>query len=221
MKIFESEVSTGNASGKAGVPSIPFGRGFYQSGNNGAFGTAFTPSGEPSATTYKSMKHSKKNLKKKMKHLKTFEMWTTSVTGNVNVNYGDKKPELSDIVMDAIKFIKDNYDQIKCGSAGSTESRVDFKDGLELEEIAIGVDARNKDVIIPYLLFYYRDVDNQRSNYKQDITDYDYEYLKDYFYKIYKRCRKEDQNKDKEQYKLELKKIEDKKMQKNAEKYNL
>ena len=82
MKIFESEVSTGNASGKAGVPSIPFGRGFYQSGNNGAFGTTFTPSGEPTSTTYKSMKHSKKNLKKKMKKFNKFNEDATATAGN-------------------------------------------------------------------------------------------------------------------------------------------
>lgn len=65
MKINESEVSSGNASGKAGVASLPFGRGYYSSGgNNGAPGITFTPSGEPSYKTYKSMKHSKKNLKK-------------------------------------------------------------------------------------------------------------------------------------------------------------
>ena len=73
-KIFESEVSTGNASGKAGVASIPFGRGYYQSGaNNGAPGIAFTPSGEPTFQTYKSMKHSKENIKRKKKKMKKFE----------------------------------------------------------------------------------------------------------------------------------------------------
>ena len=61
----ESEVSTGNASGKAGVSSLPFRGGYYKSGNNGEFGTQFTPSEEPTFKTYKSMKHSKKNLKKK------------------------------------------------------------------------------------------------------------------------------------------------------------
>lgn len=75
MKIFESEVSTGNASGKAGVSSIPFGRGFYNyGGNNGESGIAFTPSSEPNFKTYKSMKHSKKDMKKrKRKKMVKFE----------------------------------------------------------------------------------------------------------------------------------------------------
>jgi hypothetical protein len=73
MKKFESvEVFQGNATGKAGVPSIPFGRGFYQSSNNGSFGIQFTPSGEPQFKTYKDGKHSKKNLKKRMKNFKQF-----------------------------------------------------------------------------------------------------------------------------------------------------
>lgn len=68
MKIFESEVSSGNASGKAGVASLPFGKGYMQSGgNNGACGIEFTPSGEPSFKTYKSMKHSKKKKRKMIK----------------------------------------------------------------------------------------------------------------------------------------------------------
>jgi len=73
MKINESEVSSGNASGKAGIASLPFNKGYYSSGgNNGAPGITFTPAGEPSYKTYKSMKHSKKNLKKRMKKFEEF-----------------------------------------------------------------------------------------------------------------------------------------------------
>ena len=83
----ESEVSSGNASGKAGVASLdPFGTGFYKSGNNGEFGTQFTPSAEPTFKTYKSMKHSKKNLKNKKKLMKKFEEFiiedATATMGN-------------------------------------------------------------------------------------------------------------------------------------------
>ena len=80
MRIFEeSEATAGNSSGKAGTPSIPFGRGYYQSGyNNGACGVAFTPSGEPSFKTYKSMKHSKKKLKK----MKRFNEDACATMGN-------------------------------------------------------------------------------------------------------------------------------------------
>lgn len=153
--------------------------------------------------------------------IKKFENWVTDVTGNVSVNYGDKKPKLSDVVVDAIKFIEDNYDQIQCGLNATTESGVDFKRGLELDEIKIGVEVRNNDIIIPYLNFRYRDVNNDRGGYSIDITDYEYEYLKDYFYKIYKECRKKDQEEEKEKYKLQLKKIETKKMEDRAEKYNI
>jgi len=74
IKTFEEGISSGNASGKAGVGSIPFGRGYMQSGgNNGASGIVFTAVGEPSFTTYKSMKHSKKDLKEKRRKLKMFK----------------------------------------------------------------------------------------------------------------------------------------------------
>ena len=74
IKTFEEGISSGNASGKAGVGSIPFGRGYVQSGgNNGASGIVFTAVGEPSFTTYKSMKHSKKELKEKRRKLKMFK----------------------------------------------------------------------------------------------------------------------------------------------------
>lgn len=73
MKKFESsEISSGNASGKAGTGSLPFNRGYYQSKNNNDFGVDFMPSSEPSFKNYKSLKHSKKNLKERMKKFKNF-----------------------------------------------------------------------------------------------------------------------------------------------------
>jgi hypothetical protein len=73
MKIYESEVSSGNASGKAGVASLPFNRGYYQSGNSGSPGIQFTPNEEPSFKNYKNMKHSKKNVEKKREKMKKFK----------------------------------------------------------------------------------------------------------------------------------------------------
>ena len=67
MKKFESvEVFQPSSSGKAGTPSIPFNKGYHQSGgNNGSPGIQFTPSGEEASfKNYKSMKHSKKKSKK-------------------------------------------------------------------------------------------------------------------------------------------------------------
>lgn len=73
MKKFEGvELTQGNTTGKAGVGSLPFNRGYYSSGNNGDFGVNFTPKGEQSFRTYKSMKHSKKNIKRKMKKFKEY-----------------------------------------------------------------------------------------------------------------------------------------------------
>lgn len=86
IKKYESEVSSGNASGKVGSSSLPFGKGFYETGNTGGHGIAFTPSSEPTIGSYKKMKHSKKNLKKKMKKIKKFEFFlkedATATAGN-------------------------------------------------------------------------------------------------------------------------------------------
>jgi len=83
MKKYESaEISTGSASGSAGVGSIPFGRGYFQSGsNNGAAGIHFTPSEEPRLKSYKSMKHSKNKLKK-MKKFKEYNEDACATMGN-------------------------------------------------------------------------------------------------------------------------------------------
>jgi len=108
IKTYESEVSSGNASGKAGVGSLPFGRGYYQSGNNGAFGTNFTPSAEPNFKTYKSMKHSKKNVIKKLKKMKKFrEFMKESFLGN----FFSKKDAQKNIDYDNEKIMKLIYDK--------------------------------------------------------------------------------------------------------------
>lgn len=65
------EVTIGNTIGKAGISSLPRG-GYYTSGNNSEFGINFTPQGEPSFKTYKSMKHSKKNVRRKMRKFNNF-----------------------------------------------------------------------------------------------------------------------------------------------------
>ena len=57
--------------------------------------------------------------------------------------------------------------------------------------------------------------------YRLDITNYDYDYLKDYFYKIFIVFRKKQQDKEKERYKNELQKIEDKKIKDLSKKMNI
>jgi len=103
MKIFESEVSSGNASGKAGISSLPNNpsRGGYMvsGGNNGMPGITFTPSGEQRSNSYSdyvdkkdSKKHSINTLKKieelkkkKMKKFKQFIKEDANATmGNSN-----------------------------------------------------------------------------------------------------------------------------------------
>ena len=224
MKINESEVSSGNASGKAGVPSIPFNKGYLSSGgNNGAPGIEFQPSGEQSFKTYKTMKHSKKNIKKRMKHLKTFENWTTTSTDkNININYNKETPKLSDVVIDTIKFIEDNFDQISGGINNTRENQIEFKTNeLRYNRIYINHEKRDAGIPIPYIHFYYRDVHNELCGYSHDITESDYDYLKNYFYKIYRIFRKKNQEKSVEEYKNALVEIEEKRIKMNSQKYNL
>jgi hypothetical protein len=83
MKINESEVSTGSATGKAGIPSLPFGKGYYQSGgSNGEDGIHFTPYSEPELKSYKKAKHSKNELKKMKKFKEFIKEDATTTAGN-------------------------------------------------------------------------------------------------------------------------------------------
>lgn len=191
MKINESEVSSGNASGKAGVSSLPFGRGYYSSGgNDGSPGIKFTPDGEPSFKTYKSMKHSKKNLKKKMKHLKTFEMWTTDATGDFDITYGDKKPEISEIVKYTKKYIEDNFDKIH---HIEQKEKITFKtivnghpNGTLYSEITLQVNSGPF-----YEIKFTKPITRNDNSYSTvDITKDEYNYLNDFFYEINKKLRK-------------------------------
>ena len=119
-----------------------------------------------------------------MKILKTFEMWTTDVSGNFDVNYGDKV-KLSDVAIEARKFIEDNYDKIDSKSTNSTE--IEFDKNLRFKSIKI---YNNSDV--KYLHFFYHK-NNDLNGYIKDITDEDYEYLVKYFLKVYKEQRLKNQ----------------------------
>lgn len=51
-----------------------------------------------------------------MKHIKTFENWTTNQTDDYNINYGDepkiKKQKISQEVLDIIDYIDNNVDNV-------------------------------------------------------------------------------------------------------------
>ena len=67
LKSIESELFVGNSTGVAGTPSIPFNKGYYQSGNSNTSGINFSPSEEYTIKSYKKSIRNKK--KKKMKKL--------------------------------------------------------------------------------------------------------------------------------------------------------
>jgi hypothetical protein len=192
-KIFEEqEVSSGNATGQGGGASLPFNKGFYQSGNSGEPGITFTPTGERTLKTYKMMKHSKKNLKKKMKHLKAFEMWTSNVTDNFEVNYGDKKPKpkISDIVENTKKFIEDNFNKIKKASANSIDFEYfnasdPYPDGIK----SISVDHKNDYNLLLYSIKYilYDSISDRTEII--DITKEEFDHFLNFMYNIYIKYR--------------------------------
>lgn len=160
-----------------------------------------------------------------MKHLKQYEMWSnpTSTDKNIEVNYGDKKPELSDIVIEVTNYIKDNYDKIDTDILNATtEFSVGFdfrkENGQKYESFTIEKSKKNKS---PYIHFFYKDAHGGRNGYTIDITDYDYKYLHEYFLNIYKEFKKKDEEKDKERHRFVLQKIEEEKIKKAANKFNL
>jgi len=114
LKKFESEVSTGSASGKVGVSSLPFGKGYYQSGaSNGAPGIAFTPSSEPSNTTYKKMNHSREKLKERKRRIKMFKKFhkNKKISNEGLFNIFNKK-HTTEISNDNNKIIEMIYNNI-------------------------------------------------------------------------------------------------------------
>jgi hypothetical protein len=157
-----------------------------------------------------------------MKYLKKYEMWSDpTVTDNIEINYGDKKPELSDIIFEVIKYIKDHYDDISTDILNSTtEFQVGFrfpsKSGMKYDRIGIEEYKNQK-----HLHFYYSDANGQRCGYTIAITEDEYEYLHKYFLKIHNEFRKKEQEKNIETHLAELTKIEEEKIKNTGNKYNL
>lgn len=63
------------------------------------------------------------------RHIKTFEQWTTDVSGDYEVNYGDE-PKFSEIVEKTINFINDNFDKIAKIEVYPNSKKIVFKKGL-------------------------------------------------------------------------------------------
>ena len=108
MKINESEVSTGSVTGKAGIPSLPFGKGYYQSGgSNGEDGIHFTPYSEPELKSYKKAKHSKNELKKMKEELeKQGALLTPAARSDKELAYQRKLRDYQNLVDDTNKELQ-------------------------------------------------------------------------------------------------------------------
>ena len=150
-------------------------------------------------------------------------MWSEpTVTGDFSVNYGDKKPQLSDVVFEVIKYVEDNFDKINPDVLNATtRSRVSFNGSdLKYDSIRLKFDEKNNS---PYISFSYIGAGgrNDFRGYDIDITDADYKYLSDYFLKIFKIFNKKDEEKNKLDHASELEKIKEKRAKEAGEKYNL
>ena len=124
-----------------------------------------------------------------MKHLKEYNNWVTDVTDkNVIVNYGDKKPEMSDVVNYTKQYIEDNFDKIHRVSI----DQVYFNFEADFDSIYLG-DEEN----IYYVKFVGKKRKTNSSREKIiDITNEEYKYLSDFIHNIKKKYRKKEQTND-------------------------
>lgn len=70
-----------------------------------------------------------------MKHIKQYENWTTSNTGNYNVNYGDNK-KLSYLTIIVKDYIYENFDDI----IDIKNDSVSFNENVNMNSISINYD---------------------------------------------------------------------------------
>jgi len=119
-----------------------------------------------------------------MKHLKEFESWTTTASGNVDVNYGDKKPEYSDVVKFIVQYIEDEFDRIKIITA--SYKAIEFAD-TNINDIS-RIELQYKDNI-PSILFCRRQAIGNKYDY-MDISKDEYDFLINFLFKTEIKRRK-------------------------------
>jgi hypothetical protein len=114
-----------------------------------------------------------------MRHLKIYEKWSSSVTDdNININYGDKQPELSDLVKFTKEYIEENFDDIYNIRVDILSISFRKNKNVDYESIEL---KQKKDNIYMLYEIYFKNRVNEYDNI--DITEEEYNYLRDYFYK--------------------------------------
>jgi hypothetical protein len=114
-----------------------------------------------------------------MRHLKIYEKWSSSVTDdNININYGDKQPELSDLVKFTKEYIEENFDDIYNIRVDILSISFRKNKNIDYESIEL---KQKKDNIYMLYEIYFKNRVNEYDNI--DITEEEYNYLRDYFYK--------------------------------------
>ncbi len=118
-----------------------------------------------------------------MKFLKTYEYWTTNVTDNINVNYGDKGPEISNFVKNIIDYIEKNFNSIKSMSSQSGYEINFIENNSKIKTISFGKTTNQENVVQVKL-------PEEKNPYDSKyITDDEIVYMKNKFMIIQKKFR--------------------------------
>lgn len=117
-----------------------------------------------------------------MKHIKKFEKWTTDVTDDIVVNYGNKEPEISEFVKNVKNYIENNFDNIS--QITIDELTITFKNSDKIVSIKLHTNDRTRIYSIEF-----KYIGNYNTK-RIDITKYEYDYISDYFYDINSKFRK-------------------------------
>jgi hypothetical protein len=123
-----------------------------------------------------------------MKHLKKYETWTSDVTDNVIVNYGDKGPEISKIVKDTENYINNNFDNIRNVDSSNNIIKFDCDSGDKSNGkiIVISITRESPFYTLKFTRYKYGGNDTWSHI---DITKGEYEYLDNFIYDIGKKYR--------------------------------
>ncbi len=152
-----------------------------------------------------------------MIYLKEFKNWTSTVTDDVDISYGDKKPELSDVVKFTEYYINDNFDNIH--SIDLENMSIEFKNlsFSDLKKIKLNKYRQNKYNL--YNIYFDENettILNKYSSSVINITEYEYDYLCELIYNIDIKLR---ENKQKIKLDNIISKIDP--VKRDAKKYNL
>jgi len=148
--------------------------------------------------------------------IKKFESWVSDATGNVSVNYGDKKPKISRIVTLVEKYIEDHFENIF--DIDLQYLMVRLTRGVNqvwpnYQKITI----RKENKIEKYYMYYIvMTTKSPERDSNIDISEYEYKHISDFIYNINKEYRRKEQKSKIDDILLEIDPVK-----KASKKYNM